>query len=90
MRKIVRITEDELKRIMHKSVVRAMQERALINESIDLDREIKLAQKTLCRFPLSEIGMRLEGTPFHSQFREICDAIIDLNNALIKHIRKEK
>ena len=87
MKKIVRLTESELKGIMHKSVARSLQQ---VNESIDFDREIRLAQKALSKFPISEVGMRLEGTQFNGQFKKIREAIIDLNDSLIKYIRKEK
>ena len=87
MKKIVRLTESELKGIMRKSVVRSLQK---VNESIDFDREIRLAQKALSKFPISEVSMRLEGTQFNGQFKKIREAIIDLNDSLIKYIRKEK
>lgn len=85
MKKIVRLTEEELKRLMHNSV-----QRALMRESVNMEREIILAQKTLCKFPLSEVGLRLEGTQFYSQFKKVRDELIALNNALIDYIRKEK
>lgn len=94
MRKIVRLTEDELKRIMHKSVVRAMQERALINESINQAKEIKLAQKTLMKMSplLSDLGLRLDGTRFRLLYQDVRDSLAALNDALINHIkgREEK
>ena len=90
MRKIVRLTEEELKRVMHESVKRALENKAIVNEQVDFEREIVLAQKTLCKFPLSEVGLRLEGTKFYSQFQRMRDAIVELNNSLIKHIRKER
>lgn len=90
MRKIVRITENELKQLMHKSVVKVLENKAIVNEQVDWEREIALAQKTLCKFPLSEVGLRLEGTKFYSQFQRMRDAIVELNNSLIKHIRKER
>lgn len=86
MKKIVRLAESELKGIMHKSVVKSLQQ---MNESINNDSEIRLAQKALSKFPISEVGMRLEGTQFNGQFKKIRKAIIDLNDALIKYIRKE-
>ena len=85
MKKIVRLTEEELKRLMHNSV-----QRALMRESVNMEREIIMAQKTLCKFPLSEVGLRLEGTQFYSQFKKVRDELIALNNALIDYIRKEK
>ena len=87
MRKIVRLTEDELKRIMHKSVARALQE-----QKYDNDREIRIAQKELYQMGknLSSIGLRLDGTRFYAQYRKMADAMSELNNQLIKHIRGEK
>jgi hypothetical protein len=89
MKKIVRLTESELKGIMRKSVVRSLQQ---MNESINNDREIKLAQKELYQMGknLSSIGLRLDGTKFYSLYRKMADAMIELNDALIKQIRKEK
>lgn len=85
MKKIVRLTEEELKRLMHNSV-----QRALMRESVNMEREIILAQKTLCKFPLSDVGLRLEGTKFYKQFQRVHDAIVELNNSLIKHIRRDR
>lgn len=90
MKKRVRLTESELKSILHNSIARALQQKAIVNEHIVNDREIKLAQKTLCKFPLSDVGMRLEGTRFYGQFQRMRDSIVDLNNSLIKYIRGEK
>ena len=89
MKKIVRLTESELKGIMEKCVTRALQKKAVINEHVDNDREIRLAQKTLCKFPLGDVGMRLEGTQFYGQFKRMRDSIVDLNNSLIRYIRGE-
>ena len=84
MKRIVRLNEGELKQILHNSVKRALQE-----HKIDMDREIKLAQKELYQMGknLSSIGMRLEGTAFHNQYRKMADAMVQLNNALIKHLK---
>ncbi len=90
MKKRVRLTENELKGILHNSIARALQQKAIVNEHIDNDREIRLAQKTLCKFPLSDVGMRLEGTRFYGQFQRMRDSIVELNNSLIKYIRGEK
>ena len=86
MRKIVRLTEEELKGMLHKSVRRALQE-----HYIDMDREIRLAQKELYQMGnnLSSIGMRLEHTKYHGLYRKMADAMIELNKALIKHIKGE-
>ena len=90
MKKIVRLTESELKQLMENCVTRAMQHNAVISEHVDYDREIRLAQKTLCKFPLSDVGLRLEGTQFYGQFQRMRDSIVELNNSLIKYIRGEK
>lgn len=90
MKKIVRLTESELKQLMENCVTRAMQHNAVISEHVDYDREIRLAQKTLCKFPLSDVGLRLEGTQFYGQFKRMRDSIVELNNSLIKYIRGEK
>ncbi len=84
MKRIVRLNEGELKQILHNSVKRALQE-----HKIDMDREIKLAQKELYQMGknLSSIGLRLDGTLFYNQCRKMADAMIELNNLLIKHIR---
>lgn len=90
MKKIVRLTESELKQLMENCVTRAMQHNAVISEHVDYDRKIRLAQKTLCKFPLSDVGLRLEGTQFYGQFQRMRDSIVELNNSLIKYIRGEK
>ena len=90
MKKVVRLTDSELKQLMENCVTRAMQHNAIINEHVDNDREIRMAQKTLCKFPLGEVGMRLEGTRFYGQFQKVRDAIVDLNDALISYIRQGK
>ena len=90
MKKIVRLSESELKQLMQNCVTRAMQHNAVINEHVDYDREIRLAQKSLCKFPLSDVGLRLESTQFYGQFKRMRDSIVELNNSLIKYIRGEK
>ena len=79
------LAEEELKTVLRESVIRA-----LIKEHIDYDREIRLAQKTLCKFPLSDVGLRLEGTQFYTQYRKMHDAAIELNDSLIRYIRGGK
>ena len=85
-RMIIRLSEDELKGIMHETVKRAL------HEHFDRDREIRLAQKELMKMnsPLSSVGMRLEGTRFFSQYKSMHDAIQILNNSLIEYLRKGK
>jgi hypothetical protein len=60
-----------------------------MKEHVDHEREIKLAQQALCKFPLSDVGLRLEGTRFYKQYKKMKDAAIELNNALIQYIRGE-
>ena len=87
MKKIVRLSEGELKQILHNSVARALQE-----QKFDNDREIRIAQKELYQMGknLSSIGLRLEGTKYYNLYRKMADSMIELNNILIKHIRDEK
>ena len=89
MRKIVRITEEELKQLMHNSVAKVLQNKAIVNEHVDLDREIRLAQKTIMKMSpfLSELGLRLNDTRFRLLYQDVRDSIVALNNALIQHIK---
>lgn len=91
MKKIVRLTEEEFKRVMHESVTRALQNKAVVNEHVDYDREIRLAQKTLMKMSpmLSDLGLRLDGTRFRLLFRDVKDSLEALNSALIKYIKGE-
>ena len=92
MKRIIRLTEQELKRIMHESVYRALQNKAIVNEHIDREREIVLAQKTLMKMSplLTDLGLRLDGTRFRLLYQDVRDSLVSLNNALIQHIKKEK
>ena len=87
MKKIVRLSESVFKKVMHESVRRTLQE-----HGIGMDREIRLAQKELYQMGknLSSIGLRLDGTQYYSLYRKMADAMIELNNMLVKHIRDEK
>ena len=91
MRKIVRLTESELKRLMRESVTRALQEKEIVNENVDFDREIILAQKTIMKMSpfLTELGLRLDGTRFRLLYLDVKDSLVALNNALIQHIKRE-
>ena len=84
MKKIVRLTESELKRLMHDSV-----QRAIMHESVNMEREIVLAQKTIMKMSplLSDLGLRLDGTRFRLLFLDVRDSLVALNNALINHIK---
>ena len=92
MRKIVRLTEDEFIRVMRESVARALQNKEIVNEHVDLDREIRIAQKTIMKMSplLSDLGLRLDGTRFRLLYLDVKDSLIALNNALIKHIKGEE
>lgn len=84
--KIKRLTMNDLSRIVENSINR------VFNESVDMKREILLAQKELVKMgtALSSVDMRLEGTPYHRQYKRIYDEIVNLNNALISQIRGGK
>jgi hypothetical protein len=77
---------NDLSRIVENSVKR------VINESVDMKREIQLAQKELVKMgtALSSVGMRLEGTRYHQQYKMIYNEIVKLNNALIKDIKGQR
>jgi len=84
---IIRLSEEELKNIMHESV-----RRALIKEYVDCEREIKLAHKTLMKMSplLSDLGLRLDGTRFRLLYQDVRDSMTALNNAMIKYLRGEE
>ena len=83
--KIKRLTMNDLNDIVEHSVKRIVQESRQ-------DDDIRLAHKELYKMSssLSSIGMRLEGTRYHQQYKRIYDELVKLNNALIKHIRGGK
>ena len=91
MKTIVRLTEDELKKLMRESVSRALQEKAIINEHVDWEREIVLAQKTIMKMSplLSDLGLRLDGTRFRLLYMDVKDSLVALNSALIQYIKGE-
>jgi len=92
MKKVVRLTEQELKRIMHESVKKALQNKAIINEHMASEREIRMAQKELYQMSsnLSSIGLRLNGSIYQGFYEQMKNSIVALNDALIKHIRGDK
>lgn len=92
MKRIIRLTEQELKRIMRESVKKALRNKAIVNEHLDREREIVLAQKTLMKMSplLTDLGLRLDGTRFRLLYQDVRDSLVALNNALIQHIKKEK
>jgi hypothetical protein len=85
-RMIIRLSEEELKKIMHESV-----KRALLKEHVDMEREIQLAHKTMMKMNplLTDLGLRLNGTRFRLLYEDVRDSIVALNNAMINHLRGE-
>ncbi len=86
--KRIRLSEQELKNLVEDSVMTVIDNK--LNEGVDWEQEIKFAQKALMKIPVGEIGMRLDGTKFYGLYEKMRDAAVNLNNALVKHIRKEK
>ena len=74
---------NELSKIVENSLNR------VVKESVDYDREIRLAQKELVKVgtALSSVGMRLEGTPYSQQYNMSFHELSKLNRALIKHLK---
>ena len=87
MNRVVKLSESELKAILHESV-----KRALIKEQVDYEREIKLAHKTLMKMSplLTDLGLRLNGTRFRLLYEDVRDSMTALNNAMIKYVREEE
>lgn len=83
---IIRLSEEELKKIMHESV-----KRALLKEHVDMEREIQLAHKTMMKMSplLTDLGLRLNGTRFRLLYQDVRDSMVALNNAMINHLRGE-
>lgn len=85
MNKIVRLTENDLRGLVERTTKRIMK------ESMDT-QQIKFAQKELYSMGknLSSIGLRLDGTRFYGLYTKMKDAMIQLNDELIKELRKGK
>lgn len=83
---IIRLSEEELKKIMHESV-----KRALLKEHVEMEREIQLAHKTMMKMNplLTDLGLRLNGTRFRLLYQDVRDSMVALNNAMINHLRGE-
>ena len=86
MNRVVKLSESELKALLHESV-----KRALINEGVDYEREIKLAHNTIMKMSplLSDLGLRLDCTRFRQLYQDVRDSMTALNNAMINHLRGE-
>ena len=89
-RQIVRLSESELKGVLHKCVEKALKHKLIMNESVDWNREVKLAHKTLMKMSplLTDLGLRLEGTKFRPLYQDVRDSLITLNDAIIKHLKE--
>ena len=85
MKRIIRITESELNKIVEKSARRLVYEQ-------NYDREIQLAYKEVQQMGkhLSSLGLRLNGTNYESLYQRLKNALIGLNNELIKQLRQNK
>ena len=86
MKRIIRLTESELNDIVERSAKR------LVKEHIDMDREIQLAYKEVQQMGkhLSSLGLRLNGTNYEPLYQRLKDALIGLNNELIKQLRQNR
>lgn len=86
MKRIIRLTESELNDIVERSAKR------LMKEHIDTSREIQLVYKEVQQMGkhLSSLGLRLNGTNYEPLYQRLKDALIKLNNELIKELRQNK
>lgn len=86
MKRVIRLTESELNDIVERSAKR------LVKEHIDMNREIQLAYKEVQQMGkhLSSLGLRLNGTNYEPLYQRLKDALIGLNNELIKQLRQNK
>lgn len=84
--KPTRLTLNDLSNIVESTVKRVMK------ESVDQNREIQLAYKEIQQMGkhLSSLGLRLDGTRYRQLFHNLKDAMITLNNALIKDIKGQR
>jgi len=84
MKRVIRLTESELNDIVERSAKR------LVKEHIDMNREIQLAYKEIQQMGkhLSSLGLRLNGTNYEPLYQRLKDALIKLNNELIKELRQ--
>ena len=80
------MTEEELQGLVNRSAKR------ILREHINRDNEIKLAYKELQQMGkhLSSLGLRLNGTDYEPLYQRLKDALIGLNNELIKLLRQNR
>lgn len=83
MKKVIRLTESDLNELVNRSAER------IVQEHMNSEREIQLAYKEVQQMGkhLSSIGLRLNGTDFEPLYQRMKDAVVGLNNALIKYMR---
>ena len=83
MKKVIRLTESDLNELVNRSAER------ILKEHMNSEREIQLAYKDVQQMGkhLSSIGLRLNGTDFEPLYQRMKDAVVGLNNALIKYMR---
>lgn len=81
-----RIQQGDIERMVENTVNR------IINESIDHRKEIQLAYKDVQQMGrhLSSIGLRLDDTRYNKLYNNVRDALMALNNALIKELEGGK
>lgn len=83
MKKVIRLTESDLNELVNRSAER------ILKEHMNSEKEIQLAYKEVQQMGkhLSSIGLRLNGTDFEPLYQRMKDAVVGLNNALIKYMR---
>ena len=83
MKKVIRLTESDLNELVNRSAER------ILKEHMNSEKEIQLAYKEVQQIGkhLSSIGLRLNGTDFEPLYQRMKDAVVGLNNALIKYMR---
>ena len=86
MKRIMRLTESELMNIINESAKR------IVKEHLDMNRETELAYKEVQQMGknLSSLGLRLNGTEYEPLYQRLKDAMIGLNNELIKQLRQNR
>ena len=81
-KKLIRLSESELKGLVNRTTQKILKE----------GNEVRLAQKELYKMGsgMSSVCLRLQGTRYEPMCKKMRDAIVELNNALIKDIRGER
>ena len=82
MKRIIRLTESDLKRLVDRSVNRILSKGGASSDIILAQRDLMKMNKVL-----SSIGLRLQGTHYQPLYERMRDSIIALNNNLINDIR---